>query len=370
MKKIMIVSAPYGNGHHQAAMTLVRAFEQAGAVVEHFDIIADEYPKIAKITTDIYKLSFKPSLHKVYKFGYDAAERITESKLYNQLSSLLGRSKAYERIVEFEPDAIVITFPVPVISAMKQQGKITQPLYEVITDYTAHRSWFHPAIDHYFVADTIVQEIGQMKAEITPDKFSITGIPVREMFEPTQGSAEKNYQAYGLDMQRQTLLFIAGAAGVVTNVEPTLQALLANSQLQVIFIAGKNAKLYEQIQTLAQSYPNQLFVYGYVEEIADFYRLADLVLTKPGGITVSELAMTQTPAIFIDPMPGQELDNALLFSSRQAAIIIDHLDELAPTALYLLANPSELAMMRQGYNELRHPKAAATIVKQVMNYGN
>ncbi|MGL4952956.1 MAG: MGDG synthase family glycosyltransferase, partial [Culicoidibacterales bacterium] len=329
-------------------------------MVEHFDIIADEYPKIAKITTDIYKLSFKPSLHKVYKFGYDTAERMAESKLYNQLSSLLGRSKAYERIIEFKPDAIVITFPVPVISAMKQQGKIDQPLYEVITDYTAHRSWFHPAIDHYFVADTIVQEIGQIKAEITSEKFSVTGIPVRTMFEPTEQPINFLQKQYGLAADCQTLLFIAGAAGVVTNVEDTLRALLAVEKLQVIFIAGKNEKLYEQIQTLAQEYENQLFVHGYVEEIADFYRVADLILTKPGGITVSELAMTQTPAIFIDPMPGQELDNALLFSSRQAAIIIDHIDELAATALYLLAHPAELAMMRQGYQGLRHPQAAQT----------
>lgn len=363
MKKIMIVSAPYGNGHHQAAMTLVQQFEEAGAVVEHFDIIADEYPMIAKISTDIYKLSFKPAMHKVYKFGYDAVEKMAESKLYTQLSGLLGRSKAYERIMEFEPDAIVVTFPVPVISAMKQQGKINQPLFAVITDYTAHRAWFHPAIDHYFVADTIVQEIGHVKAEIDATKFSVTGIPVRSMFEDGDVSERS---VYGFHEQKKLLLFIAGAAGVVTNVEPVIQELLEDEALQLAFIAGKNGKLRLQIEALAQHYPDRLFAFGYVEEIADLYRVSDLVLTKPGGITVSELAMTQTPAIFIDPMPGQELDNALRFSSAQAAIIIDHLDELAATAKRLLANPVELAMMRQGYEQLRHPKAAQKIVDQVL----
>ncbi|MGL4624142.1 MAG: MGDG synthase family glycosyltransferase [Culicoidibacterales bacterium] len=370
MKKIMVVSAPYGNGHHQAAMTLVNQFVAQGHIVEHFDIIADEYPKIAKITTDIYKLSFKPSLHKVYKFSYDAVEKMVESKLYSQLSSVLGRSKAYERIMEFQPDAIVSTFPVPAISAMKQQGKISQPLFEVITDYTAHRTWFHPAIDHYFVADAIVQEIGQLKAEIGHDKFTITGIPVREMFEDSTPLASTVYAEYELQAEQPILLFIAGAAGVVTNVEATLRELLVHETLQIVFIAGKNEKLQQQVADLATEYEQRLVVLGYVEEIADLYRIADLVLTKPGGITVSELAMTQTPAIFIDPMPGQELDNALLFSARQAAIIISQITELAPTAMHLLANPEELKTMRQGYERLRHPQAAQLIVEKVTHDGN
>lgn len=370
MKKIMVVSAPYGNGHHQAAMTLVNQFIAEGHTVEHFDIIADEYPKIAKITTDIYKLSFKPSLHKVYKFSYDAVEKMVESKLYSQLSGVLGRSKAYERIVEFQPDAIVSTFPVPAISAMKQQGKISQPLYEVITDYTAHRTWFHPAIDHYFVADKIVQEIGQLKAEISEEKFSVTGIPVRAMFEDQEELPTDIYQNYGLQAEHPILLFIAGAAGVVTNVDTTIRQLLEHETLQVIFIAGKNEKLRQQVADIASEYEQRLIALGYVEEIAPFYRIADLVLTKPGGITVSELAMTQTPAIFIDPMPGQELDNALLFSARQAAIIIPQISDLAPTAMHLLANPHELETMRAGYQQLRHPRAAQVIVEKVTSNGN
>ncbi|MGL5296180.1 MAG: MGDG synthase family glycosyltransferase [Culicoidibacterales bacterium] len=368
MKKIMIVSAPYGNGHHQAAMTLVSAFEQTGAIVEHFDIIADEYPTIAKVTTDIYKLSFKPAMHRVYKFGYDTVEKMAETKLYNQLSGLLGRSKAYERIMEFEPDAIVVTFPVPVISAMKQQGKITQPLYEVITDYTAHRSWFHSAIDHYFVADEIVQQIGMNKAMVEADKFTISGIPVRAMFERKPGV--DLHTQYGLDKEKRTVLFIAGAAGVVTNVEQSLHDLLADSNIQVIFVAGKNEKLQQQLELLCREYSNRFIVFGYVEEIADLYHVADIVLTKPGGITVSELAMTQTPAIFIDPMPGQELDNALLFSACQAAIIIDHIDELAVTVHRILNQPNELFVMRTGYERLRHPKAAQAIVEKVLNNEN
>ena len=244
----------------------------------------------------------------------------------------------------------------------KQKNHQNIPFVNVLTDFSLHTRWLSDEIDHFFVAgESLKNELTE--AGISSKKITISGIPIKEEFYHTKIQCEK----YSTHLIRpKELLISAGAFGVLKQLPTLIEELHHHNNLNITVICGRNLALYD---TLIEEFEgiDSITVFGYVKDMATLMSKADIMVTKPGGISLSEALAFQVPLVLTPAVPGQELDNAKLFESKGMALISYEEEEIVPAVLYLLKNPFFTAEMKRNMQKNFHPNAAATIINEVLN---
>jgi len=362
--KILILYASYGNGHKQAAYALEQEFYRQGAQkVILSDVYIESYPKFANFTRTLYEKSYKPIGLPIYKAFYYGTDRYSRSGLA-YLSQFIGLKRIREIIERERPDAIITTFPILSAPKLGSTEQYAIPTYTVITDYCLHSFWIHPNIHRYFVSsDKVGEELH--KLGVAREKIVVSGIPIRASFE-SEPDVEKFYRTYPVDPAKKIVTVVAGAVGQLRNVEKLVPEILENRDIQVIVICGNNEKLYQKIVPLREEYPGRLTVFGYVENIHEILAASYCVITKPGGISITEAAAMKVPLIFFKPVPGQERENAEFFQASGAAFVTYHLSEIKEKINWLLRDGNKQREMKKAMERIYKPHASGTIVSEVI----
>lgn len=199
---------------------------------------------------------------------------------------------------------------------------------------------------------------------LTQNQFMLTGIPIHGKFYKELNRQEL-YRKYDLDPAKRTVLVAAGAHGVVSHVDDIAERLASQPEIQVVVVCGNNTKLYDQIVQLSKDYHN-LKVLGYCTEMHELLEIADLMVTKPGGISLTEAAVKGVPVILYNPVYGQELENAKYFSDKNAAVIVSSESELIYHVLIILNEEGLLDEMKNNIKQLSREYSAKTIVEDVL----
>jgi processive 1,2-diacylglycerol beta-glucosyltransferase len=369
-KKILILSVSAGAGHMRAAEAIRAAALQSHPDVQVTHLDAMDYVTAAfkKLYTDFYiKLVNKaPTL---WSYLYNHTNDAQPDSLMEQLRRKLERMNARalrQAIKDFQPDAIVCThfLPAEMLSRLIRKGDLHCPVWVQVTDFDLHRLWVQDGMAGYFAANDEVAF--RMRAQgIAADRIHVTGIPIMPAF----GQAlDRNQCAheYGLDAKRTTLLLMGGGAGL-GSLDAVAQGLLAlEGDFQLIAMAGKNAQALAALQTLALRYPGRLLAQGFTNQVERLMACADVVITKPGGLTSSECLAMGLPMIVNAPIPGQEERNADFLLEQGVALKAMDDVTLQYRVQYLLQNPAKLADMRAKARELGRPSAAQQVVQTVV----
>ncbi|RSK27317.1 diglucosyl diacylglycerol synthase [Bacillus sp. HMF5848] len=362
--RVLILTASYGNGHIQVAKSLEQACKSQGIYdVMISDLFAESNPRFSEITQYLYLKSFsfgKP----IYRVFYYGTDRISHKKVSNWYQRL-GRKRFYELVTLAEPDIIINTFPMTVAPEFRNKTGIQIPTFNVLTDFCLHKLWVHREIDKYYVAtNTLKEKI--MEFGVDKNAIRVTGIPIRKAF-VDEIDVESIYHKYNLIRGRKLVLIMAGAHGVLKNVKEHCELITTNQDVHVVVVCGKNETLKQDLQTLQQQRDN-MTVLGYVERVDELYRVADLMITKPGGITLSEAIAIGVPVVLYKPVPGQERENALFFEKIGAAKIVNRSDDLLPTVLDIVnCNETRLAM-KHAMLSLFKGNAADSIIIDACEY--
>jgi processive 1,2-diacylglycerol beta-glucosyltransferase len=362
--KILILTAEYGNGHVQVANVLKEKFsEQNAADVIISSIYAESYPTLTPISETIYLKSFTTVGKPIYSLCYHGIEKIYDKKIAKWFVNLGRKHLSY--LVETEkPDVIINTFPVLAVSEFRRRTGINIPTFSIVTDYCLHKTWILPEIDKYYVATHHLKET-ICKLGISPSDVKVSGIPVRPPFEQFLPSSSL-FKKYKLNPCKKTILIMAGAFGVLKNMNKMCETFLMKNDCQLVIVCGKNEKLKTELEALGSKFENKLHVYGYVERVDELFRIASFMITKPGGITLTEATAIGVPVILYKPTPGQEKGNAIFFERQNGAVVTQRLDEIYKAASYLLRNDHALEKMRRSIHSIHQPNAAQTIVEDVL----
>jgi len=254
---------------------------------------------------------------------------------------------------------VVSFYPTPsqVIGDLKVKGQFNGQLVTVITDYALNKQWVHPQTDLYLVA------AGEVKDELTArgvpcDKIKVTGIPISLEF-----SQEKNknelLKENNLDQSLPLLLICSGAFGLNRGIEEFCREVASHKSLmQTVVITGKNTRLHRRLALLVQTASHPFYIHGYVKEMAEWMAMADIIVSKSGGLTVSEAMAYELPMIIFPPFPGQEASNARYLQSHGAAVVCEHISLIPKVVFHLLKNPLEMQKMRCSAREIKKPLAA------------
>ncbi len=362
MKKILTFSASIGAGHVSAAEALCQAYqEQFGGEVCHVDFLRYASPKLSKVVEQTYYLMTKrvPSL---YRFIYEMEDR--PRSLSKKLEVYIGINKYVELIKKFQPDFIISThfLPAAVVSYMYNRYPI--PNGVVLTDYISHQIWVYPHNQLLFVAHAQMKE-ALKELGVDASRIKVTGIPARPSFKKDVNRTEikEKLQVYA---DRPLVLLMSGgnAIGPLTQVLESLKPL--RDRLQVVTITGKNRQAYEELQLMIKKLQPTWRVLGFVDNMHDWMAAADLLISKPGGLTVTETLISELPMLIIRPTPGQEDGNTEFLVNSGAGIYIEKVEEISLIIEELLDNPARLLAMRENARHLAKPDATEKILQEIM----
>jgi len=360
--KILILSASIGSGHTKAAEAIQLGIrnEKLGIDVQVVDFMAKEISALNWLTKKFYlaALRFIPDLYdRIYKFA--DGKKVGVSARF--LSSALMYLPFARLLKKFRPDAVICTHPFPEAAAslwkfLHAKSEKNFLLAAVLTDYSLHEIWIYSEVDAYFVATE------EMRRELTThcrtgQKIFATGIPIGAEFQ----SVKK------IPAACPTILIMGGGLGL-GSIEETLAELdKVPLPLKIIVVAGQNENLLARLKKLHEKISHPVEVLGYVSNVCSLMAAADLLITKPGALTMTEAFAAGLPLILHAPIPGPESLNAAYALSHGAAISVGD-KKISAVVTELLKNPARLAEMKICAKKISRPLAASEIVNLIKNF--
>ncbi len=264
---------------------------------------------------------------------------------------------------EKKPDLIISTHPFSsqMCSYLKRKKKITAKIATIMTDFAPHDQWLVGSLftDYYFVANDKMKDY-LIQKNIDMKKIFVTGIPLSNRF--LQKYDRKHIlDVFHLEDGKQTILFFGGGEfglGKSRTFE-IFDCLVRNfDTIQIIAIAGKNEKMKTKFEEIVRnnkaSY--RVNVLEFTNQIPELMSISDLVVTKPGGMTTTESLASSLPMIIINPIPGQEEENAEFLETKGAGIWIKKQDDIFLAFKNLLSHPNKLNEMKNNAKLLRSTK--------------
>ena len=350
--KILLLTAATGGGHLRASNAVERYIrDNTGHDVKAVDTLKAVGRFLDKTVCDSYLFMAKkvPALFgRLYK---QTNKQNLFSDLVPKLSGMFS-NLLLPAIEAYHPDVIITTHPfaTEMVSDLKEDGSVTAPLICILTDYGVHRAWIADYVDAYVVAsDDMVPEL--MTFGVPKEKIYPFGIPVHDVFFDREDRS-MILRDLNFDPELPTLLFMAGSFGVSNIIKLYRDLTETNVKMQIIVITGRNRKLYEAFEKELASgarLPTRLIYF--TDEVEKYMHASDLLVTKPGGLTVSEALACNLPLAVFDAIPGQEEDNANFLKTHDMGVRLHKGDDFAEQISSLLMEKQKLQAMRENCEE-------------------
>ena len=353
MKKVMIFYAAYGGGHLSAARSIKENIEVNYKNIEVKLVDCMEYVSkyVNKVTTKAYAEMAKKAPRtwgRVYwnsQKGPLAHFSTTSNKVLSiKLNTLLQ---------DFGPDVIISTHPfaTQMCAYLKKLGKLDTKIATVMTDYAPHDQWlvFNHYVDYYFVSHEGMKKQLHEKG-IPNEKIYPTGIPLSNKF-LLKYDKTQILESFGLSPDRKTVLFFGGGEfglGKTQTFKIFKSFAECHENIQIVAISGKNQKMKESFENLVDELGKHDFIkiLEYTDKVPELMSISDLVVTKPGGLTTTESLASGLPIVVINPIPGQEEENATYLEENKVAIWIRKDDNVEEILNNLLSNPDKIQEMK------------------------
>ncbi|WP_297712787.1 glycosyltransferase [Clostridium sp.] len=345
---ILILSASTGGGHMRASKAIEGYMTQKNKDinVKIVDSLLYISPILNKTVTGGY-VYLATKTPKLYGKLYDLTNK--EHKLANFVTRLnnIFANKLLPLIDEFKPDIIITTHPFPteMVSRLKSKKEINIPLICIMTDYAPHKAWINDKVDAYIVANDDM--VAKMISEGVDSRCIYPyGIPVDEVFFEEK-EKQLVIEELGLDKNLPTVLMMAGSFGV-SNVFDVYENIIdIDLNFQIILVTGRNQKLYNQFEEVIGSSPKKTKLIYFTDEINNFMQASDIIITKPGGLTVTEALACNIPMAVFDAIPGQEEENAEFLLKHNMAVRISDGNSCRAAIVELLKDSEKLEGMKK-----------------------
>lgn len=328
---ILLFYASYGSGHLSAATAIEQYIRENYPDAKTLKIDCVEYinKSINKISTSAYKsiiLKTPVLWGQVYKLlKNDTILDIT------QFSNRFMAKKIFTLFEDFEPDLVISCHPLggQITSFLKSHKKTNCKLATVMTDFASHKQWLigKDYTDYFFVSN-IEMKTSLISEGIYPNKIYVSGIPISPNFYKNYNK-ENIYESLNIEKNKKNIIFFGGGSlglSSSSNIQAILTSLLqaTDESYQIIIISGKNQKLYNDFQkTINNTYhKSQIKLIDFTTELPELLPITSFVITKPGGLTITECISTNVPIILINPIPGQEKENAQYIADNKMGIWI------------------------------------------------
>jgi processive 1,2-diacylglycerol beta-glucosyltransferase len=361
--RILILTIPHGAAHERVADALRKALLeiQPGLTVE----IVDALKLCARWFRTYYNSYRIPLKYWPALWGWIENKQHTHTSTGPGWLYRRGGRGLFRFLEKFGPDVLIATevATCELAAMFKRECQARFCLAGAPTGVDIDQAWAQPEVDLYF---TMPGEVaGQLQtAGVPPAKILPCGVPVDPAFAPPSDRAEARARL-GLAQDTPVILVLFGGGGHGRGRSIAAQLKTLQGSLQAVFIAGRNPRLEEDARIECQDQP-QFRVLGWVDNMHEWLAAADLLVGKPGGMTVIEAINSGVPLLALDPLPGGERRACDLIERWQVGHWVRRPTELAPTIEHLLASPVELARLRANTRAYVRPDAASEAAQAIL----
>jgi processive 1,2-diacylglycerol beta-glucosyltransferase len=356
--KVLFVYASAGAGHLKAAEAVCRHCKRS-----HPDF-SSETIDVLRYTNPLFRsgygiysflVKYAPSL---WRLGFLLTSLKSLRPAMRPLSSLINRLNTgafRDLLLKEDPDYVVSThfLSSEIAASLKAEHAIHAKVITVITDFGVHPFWINHGTDLYVVASGVTART--LIAEgIAKERIAELGIPVDDKF-LSAFDREALCKKFDLDPQACTVLIVTGSFGIGP-IEEICAAL--SGPVQVLAVCARNKRLFVRLKQ--KNYP-QTRVFGFVDNIEELMSLSQIIITKPGGLSIAEALVKDLIPIFISPIPGQETENVRVLKDYGLGICTNDITAIKDEVLSLCSHPEKLASERKIIRELKKPDAAKDI---------
>ncbi len=393
--RILIATVTAGGGHVAAAAALEEAWRalRPADAVERVDLIQFFSPLHKKIYAEGY-VQLVERAPELWGLLFGKTDNLKVTRRLNKLSRLFpsnSRKKFANYLKQFKPDAVLCTHftPLAALDLLKaSEGRMIRgpnsieqmgtrkarpsekefsenwkpPLVaSVVTDFEAHALWMNPCVDLYCVAaeETKARLVarGATAEDVVP-----TGIPIAAKF-LSKPDPRAVRQTLGLRDDQPVLLVLSGGFGMGPVAEILAELDKVPQPFQTVVVTGRNEALRRELAAQTHKHPTQ--VLGFSTNMHELMAVADLILTKPGGLTTSEALALGKPLFILNPIPGQEAANSDFLLEHGAAAKVNRVEDL-PFRIGQLLGSKKLVAMAKAARSLGRPQSAMSVCKEVL----
>lgn len=366
---VLILTVSTGGGHGMASEAIKEALELRNPDTKTCIIDTLRYinPAVDRLVVGGYLSAVRntPAIYgKLYKMS-ETTENIGEfSRKFNKLLSY----GLCTLINEYKPSVIVCThlFPLQMVSNLRDKGLIDVPTAVVITDFVTHAIWNHRNADAYIVAQEYMKR-EMMEMGIPGSIIHACGIPVLRRF-LSRRDRNAVLKELGLD-NRLTVLLMGGSLGYGEIFNAFTALMNCGRDMQIIAVTGTNAALKLRLEKAVKNdLSRKVRVFGYTGRISEFMDASDIIVTKPGGVTVSEALVKELPIFIISPIPGQEEKNAHFLVNNGVGVRVPDCGCIESVLHQIVDNPLRMRQLKEMARNLARPMAgdsAAEIIEKL-----
>ncbi|ETI65929.1 MGDG synthase family glycosyltransferase [Neobacillus vireti] len=370
MKKILFLPLlQMQSGHHQVAEAIMDLLKNHtdDVIFKKIDLLSYTNKSLEKMITNGYLkwIRYAPeSYNLAYKsFFYVPPAKGHSFKWYQPLFM----KKMEQLLAEENPDLIVCThaFPSNLLSKLKMKGKCDIPVINVYTDFFINSIWGREGIDAHFLPSQYVKEHLLKKYQIPTQRLLVTGIPVHERITKNDVWNKTN------NLRPQIL--IAGGNSGLGGIAKLADELKRSTQIDYLVLCGKNRKLYEEVRSWNLAHIKPLPYLSSRTEMNNIYEAVDAIMTKPGGVTVSEALKKRLPIFVHSMLPGQEEINLHHLKDKELAFELEQKLPLEKQLLAVLQDAGKMKRWEQAVDayqqgiELNHPESMVDAIKVILD---
>ncbi len=378
--KIFLVHGSHTGGHRSAAESLRAAMDELphveAEVINALDFSGDGL-KNAQVGATQFAIDHLKDLR-----GWCFEQSHKGNSIMYWLGNMGMKIKGFfskkflTKIKEEKPDVIIATHsPMnSMLSSWKTAGKIDTPLLSTVTDFSTHRMWSQKGVDHYYMAsDSAAKDLERFN--IAHDKISVTGIPIQPSFSQVSSvSPVEMKEKLGLDPDKPVVLLMGGSLGYGPYEELSSEFEKMDTPVQIVAICGKNKEKLKILEKKKDTMKQKLVPVGFIKNVNEYMQAADVIISKPGGLTASEIFAMKKPMIMLEPMPGLEEISANAIEKLGVAFMEKTPEDAAKFAGKLLTDPSLMKDVHEKLEITGHPDSSYVVaedaIRRALEYHN
>lgn len=367
MKKVLVLSCSTGQGHNSCALAIKEYLAEQKVNCEIKDTLAFISQRFSDLMSWGHCFMYR-HLPGLFRWGYKYSEKHPavfkeNSAIYKMLTS--GAEYIYQFITQEQFDVIICTHPFSamILTHILKVHSIQAKTAFVATDYTCYPGMEFCNLQHYFVPSKCLTNEFE-KSGIPRERIIAAGIPVyRKMYDRTDKADAK--RLLGVGSKNRHLLIMGGSMGcgsIEKIVKHIVKGLAEDMELSVI--CGTNGRLQKKLE---QEYrrDEKIHIIGYTNQMSLYMDSADLFLTKPGGISITEAAVKKLPMAFVNAVAGCEQYNMAFFVRMGAAVTSDSAKELAEQSIRILESDTQRKKMEDALQNYQYLGGAEIIFREL-----
>ncbi len=366
---IVFLYSDTGGGHRSAAEAIIEALEleyPRRFTCEMVDFFLNYSPPPLNLASPVYPSFSK--METLYKFSFDSSDDSDRMRVIYAMFWPYIRLFLYKLLREHPCDMFISVHPlinIPLLRAMRRR-EIHKPYLIVVTDLVStHAAWFASEASQIIIP-TRQAARKAIRANVRPDQLKVIGLPVADRFCKPAGEKKGTREKLGWPQDKVTILLVGGGEGMGPLEEISREINQAGLDMCLVVITGRNTKLKKKLESIKWTIPVK--IYGFVKNMPDFMRAADILVTKAGPGTISEALIAGLPIILYHRIPGQEEGNVSYVIDEGAGVWAPETEDIIETLNYWFEKPSRRQEAVDNARRLARPNASREIAREIARW--